>query len=81
MASRGVFPVGGIIDTSYRGEILVCLYNGTDKPYEIEAGDRIAQMVFYPVLALKEYHEVLWVEVKEQSDSARGSKGFGSTGD
>ncbi len=80
MASRGVFPVGSIIDPSYRGEILVCLYNGTSKPYEIEAGDRIAQMVFYPVLAMKKNHDVLWEEVKEQSESGRGGKGFASSG-
>jgi dUTP pyrophosphatase len=82
LASKGIFPVGGIVDPSYRGDIKVCLYNGTEnkEPYEVKVGDRIAQLVLYPVVAKKAIHNVLFEEVEVQEESDRGDKGFGSSG-
>lgn len=64
----------GVIDSDYRGEIMVALKNTSTEGYTIRKGDRIAQLVIVPV-ALPE------VEVcDELEESARGTGGFGSTG-
>jgi dUTP pyrophosphatase len=65
----------GLIDSGYRGELRVILIN-TDpvEPYEIHRGDRIAQLVVYPVEAAR------FVVTAGLSPSARGSGGFGHTG-
>jgi dUTP pyrophosphatase len=73
MASKGVFTHGGVIDSSYRGEIVVLMTTLTDI-YEIRSGDRIAQLVPTPVLTGA-------VSVSnELASGARGSQGFGSSG-
>ena len=64
----------GVIDSDYRGEICVGLCNVSDKPYTIEPGERVAQMVIAPVLT----PEI--IEVAELGDTERGAGGFGSTG-
>ena len=64
----------GVIDSDYRGEVCAGLCNVSDKPYVIEPGERVCQMVIAPVL-LPEI-----AEVKELSDTDRGEGGFGSTG-
>ena len=61
------------IDPGYRGEIQVILLNLGVAPYQIHAGDRIAQMV------IARYERVEWVE-GDLADSGRGSGGFGSSG-
>ncbi len=73
MASRGVFTHGGVIDSSYRGEIVVLMTTLTEI-YEMRSGDRIAQLVPTPVLtgAVSESTEL--------AGGARGSRGFGSSG-
>lgn len=65
----------GLIDSGYRGELKVLLVN-TDptEPFEIERGDRIAQLVIQRV------EHASFVEVDELPDSVRGEGGFGSTG-
>lgn len=64
----------GVIDQSYRGEIMVHLFNLGDKDYWVEHGDKIGQMLVIPVL----YEPV---EVADElSDGERGSAGFGSSG-
>jgi dUTP pyrophosphatase len=65
----------GLIDSGYRGEISVVLVN-TDPsvPYQVSRGDRIAQLVVYPVATVR------LVEVEELAASARGGGGFGHTG-
>lgn len=63
----------GTIDSGYRGELLVCLTD-TQGNRRIEIGERIAQLVIKPVLAIDP------VEVQELSPSARGAAGFGSSG-
>ena len=62
----------GVIDSGYRGEIKVLLKNISEDPYKISRGDRIAQLVLVPVL-LPEFVDI-W------NDTARGTGGFGSTG-
>ena len=64
----------GLIDSDYRGEIKVILYNGSAIIRTIEPAQRIAQLRVVPVLPID------WVEVTELEDSVRGSGGFGSTG-
>ena len=64
----------GTIDADYRGEIKVILINLGKKKFVVKNGERIAQMVVCPVI------QASLDEVKELSDTARGSGGFGSTG-
>ena len=75
-----VFPVGGIIDPSYRGEMGVMLYNGGDTPYEFKKGDRVAQIVLYEVHAKTTTSKTSFIEVDTVRSSDRGNKGFGSSG-
>ncbi|MBR2499950.1 MAG: dUTP diphosphatase [Clostridia bacterium] len=70
MLANGV----GVIDSDYRGEIKVGLINLGKEDYVIKKGDRIAQMVFAPVLIAET------VQVEELPDTDRGAGGFGSTG-
>lgn len=65
----------GLIDSGYRGELRVLLLN-TDRehPFEVEPGDRVAQLLIVPFAA------VTPAQVAELSDSDRGTGGFGSTG-
>ena len=69
-----VLNTPGTIDADYRGEIKVILINLGKEKFIIENGDRIAQMIVCPVV------QADLEEVKELSDTARGSGGFGSTG-
>jgi dUTP pyrophosphatase len=64
----------GTIDSDYRGEIKVLLVNLGEEDFEIKKGERIAQAVIAPVVQAE------FEEVKELSDTKRGSGGFGSTG-
>ena len=74
MAARGVATTAGVIDSGYRGEILILMTNLTDAAVELKAGEKIAQMIPVPVLT----GPVLVVETLEAS--ARAEKGFGSSG-
>lgn len=76
---RGLRPANcvGVVDSDYRGEIVVALYNDKDSQLGMETikhGDRIAQMVLIP------YRTAELVEVDDLSNTARGTGGFGSTG-
>ena len=64
----------GTIDSDYRGEIQVLLINLGDEPFAIRRGDRIAQLVIAPVVA------VAWQEVETLDATSRGEGGFGHTG-
>ena len=73
---HGVAPANcvGVIDSDYRGEVLVGLQNSGDAEYTIQPGDRIAQMMITPVIQAQ-------VTLTDQlDDTARGAGGFGSTG-
>lgn len=64
----------GVVDADYRGEIKVALHNDSEIPRRVTPGERIAQLVICPFLAVD------FTEKEELSDTARGSGGFGSTG-
>jgi dUTP pyrophosphatase len=64
----------GLIDSDYQGQVFISCWNRGSKSYEIQPGDRIAQMVFVPV------EQVEFSVVEEFDDSARGSGGFGHSG-
>jgi dUTP pyrophosphatase len=74
MAARRLALTAGVIDAGYRGEIKVLMENLGDAPAEIHAGDKIANLIPYPVLTT----EVQVVE--ELAESQRKAKGFGSSG-
>ena len=69
-----VLNAPGTIDSDYRGEVQVCLVNLSSEPYRAARGERIAQLVFAPVL------KVELEEVEDLAASERGDGGFGSTG-
>ncbi|MBZ5510332.1 MAG: dUTP diphosphatase [Acidobacteriia bacterium] len=74
MAAKRMVLTGGVIDSGYRGEIKVLMENLGDGPATIHAGDKIANLIPYPVLT----GEVRVVE--ELAESKRKAGGFGSTG-
>jgi dUTP pyrophosphatase len=74
MAARGLATTGGVIDSGYRGEVLIVMTNLGDVTQELHAGEKIAQMVPVPVLTGPVQ------EVESLEDSVRAAKGFGSTG-
>ncbi len=69
-----VLNTPGTIDADYRGEIRVILVNLSSQAFEIQPGERIAQMVF------AKHETAQWAEVTALEESARGEGGFGSTG-
>ncbi len=75
-SKRGLAPANkvGVIDSDYRGEIIVALHNHTNKEQSIEPQERIAQMVFVPYI--KGNFEI----VDDLEETIRGTGGFGSTG-
>ncbi len=64
----------GLIDSDYQGQVFISCWNRSSKSYEIEPGERIAQMVFVPV------EQVQFNVVEEFDDSERGAGGFGHSG-
>lgn len=73
---RGLAPANkvGVIDSDYRGEIMVALHNHSNETQEIAGGERVAQMVIMPYLKAE------FTESDSLDDTARASGGFGSTG-
>lgn len=73
---RGLRPANcvGVIDSDYRGEIMVALHNDSDIPQTINHGERIAQMVIAP------YIRPEFVETDDLTETERGEGGFGHTG-
>lgn len=65
----------GLIDSDYQGELMVSCWNRRERPYTVRPGDRIAQLVFLPIVRAR------LVQVDEfRAVSERGEGGFGSTG-
>ena len=64
----------GLIDSDYQGELMVPAWNRSEKKFEINPGDRIAQMIVVPIV------QVDLEIVEDFKESERGSKGFGSSG-
>jgi len=73
-SSISVLNTPGTIDSDYRGELKVILFNHSNQEFVVRNNDRIAQMVLMPVL------KVDFEEVDDLPDTLRGSGGFGSTG-
>lgn len=73
---KGLAPANkvGVIDSDYRGEIMVALHNHSKEAITIDTGERVAQMVIAP------YIYAQYEEVKELEETVRGEGGFGSTG-
>ena len=73
---KGLAPANkvGVIDSDYRGEIIVALHNHSTVPQTISQGERIAQLIIQP------YTSVEWEEAEELDSTERGDGGFGSTG-
>lgn len=69
----GLDVLAGVIDSDYRGELIVILINFGDLSYNVTTGQRIAQLIVTPIVT--ESIVVNWVD-----DTERGSNGFGSTG-
>ncbi len=70
----GLLNSPGTIDADYRGEIGIILFNFSDKPFIIQRGDRIAQLVFARL------EKARFVEAETLSETGRGAGGFGHTG-
>ena len=67
----------GTVDSDYRGELRIPLWNSSDTTYVVRRGDRVAQLIIAPVVAA----ELEWVsDLAELDPTQRGSRGFGSTG-
>ena len=71
---HNVHAFSGIIDNSYTGDMGVRLINNSDVDYQVSKGDRIAQLVLYPLIAVP----TEWAEAVDETD--RGANGLGSTG-
>ena len=73
---HGIIPANcvGVIDSDYRGEVMVGLRNTSDSSFSIKNGDRIAQMV------VTKYEQAEPVLCDDLDDTPRGASGFGSTG-
>lgn len=76
LASNGIFPVGGILDASYRGNLKVQLAN-IGETYHYKAGDRIAQLLVYQIYTKPDFS---FEQVDAVVPTDRGDKGFGSSG-
>ena len=71
---HGINTIAGVVDSSYRGEVVVALVNNGESDYTFEKGHKVAQMI------IQKKETVEFEEVKELSNTKRGDGGFGSTG-
>lgn len=73
---RGLAPANkvGVIDSDYRGEIMVALHNHSEEVQRVENGERVAQLVIAPYITAD------FIEAEELDETVRGEGGFGSTG-
>ncbi|MBK0381210.1 dUTP diphosphatase [Mucilaginibacter segetis] len=70
----GIVNSPGTIDADYRGEIKVLLVNLSNVDFEINTGDRVAQMI------VAKHEKVIWQEVENLNETVRGAGGYGHTG-
>lgn len=71
---HGLQAFNGIIDSSYRGDMGIRMINHSDNDYTVKKGDRVAQLVLYPLIALESGF------AEQIQETERGEKGFGSSG-
>ena len=74
LGSKGIHRFAGVIDSGYRGEWKVIIWNSTNEPFEIQAGDKIIQCI------IQKFEPAEITEVDSLQESDRGEKGFGSSG-
>lgn len=74
LAVEGLHTVAGVIDSDYRGEVLIAAHNAASRELTLQPGERIAQMLILPC------PQARVVEKQELPPTVRGSGGFGSTG-
>ena len=74
---KGLRPANcvGVVDSDYRGEVIVALHNDTEEYMGVDAHERVAQLVVIP------YCEIELDEVDDLNETERGANGFGSTGE
>lgn len=73
-ALQGIHVLGGVIDSGYRGEVVLVLHHAGNQPIYFPPGGRLAQLLILPV------PYVTLVETDDLSPASRGTAGFGSTG-
>jgi dUTP pyrophosphatase len=71
---HGLQAFNGIIDNQYRGDMGIRILNHSDNDYTAKKGDRVAQLVIYPLIALSSNF------AEQVQETQRGEKGFGSSG-
>lgn len=76
LRQRGLLVTQGIIDNGFRGELFVGVQNLKDRHVDVEAGDRLGQLIPFPLIA----PDLEWRQVNELSETDRDVMGFGSTG-
>lgn len=74
IAKNGLTKIGGVIDADYRGEYKIMIHNISSKPYNVQQGQKIAQILVQPVVRPR------IEEVDNLDETRRGQSGFGSTG-
>lgn len=74
MGFKGIHRFAGLIDSDYRGEFKIVLFNSTKQAFKISKGDRIAQVI------ITDYYKPEFEEVSELSETKRGEGRFGSSG-
>lgn len=74
ISKAGLHTMGGVFDAGYRGEYNTHLVNLSGEPYTVEEGDKVSQLIIYPVVIAE------LEETDTLSESSRGEGGFGSTG-
>ncbi len=74
LGKRGLKTAGGVIDAGYRGEIHIVLWNISGEVFELKRGERLAQLLLIPISTPAVQ------EVTSLDETARGAKGFGSSG-
>lgn len=72
--NSGIKTLAGVIDSGYRGEVLVCLINLSKEKFTFKKGEKVAQMI------IQKKEKMTVREVKKLSDASRGEGRFGSTG-
>jgi len=72
-AKSGIHTLAGVVDSGYRGEVGVVLYNTSEKDFSVAGGERIAQLLIMPVAKVE-------VEETDLDTTQRGEKGWGSSG-
>ena len=71
---HGIHSLAGVIDSNYRGEVSITLYNTSDEPWQCKKGDRIAQMV------IQRFEKASLKQVDKLSETERGEKAYLSSG-